>query len=70
MYIFLCEQCLGIVYFEISIVVPPSWNTIPTDVDALSEDSVILNCKASGRPTPSVAWFRTFGKFFTLTNNF
>lgn len=50
--------------FQLFTIVPPSWSTIPNDVDALSGDSVTLNCKANGRPNPMITWFRTLGMFF------
>ncbi|XP_054719282.1 hemicentin-1-like [Uloborus diversus] len=48
----------------LDVLAPPSWITIPGDFDAKSGDSVILNCKGSGRPDPTVVWSKTQGEGF------
>ncbi|XP_035221098.1 Down syndrome cell adhesion molecule-like protein 1 isoform X2 [Stegodyphus dumicola] len=47
---------------NLEVLVPPSWSHTPYDVDALSGDSVIMNCKGIGRPNPTVTWSRTQGE--------
>lgn len=49
------------------MVVPPAWIHSPKDIDVLSGEHVTINCKASGRPIPSVTWARTSGIiYFTM----
>ncbi|XP_035221090.1 Down syndrome cell adhesion molecule-like protein 1 homolog isoform X6 [Stegodyphus dumicola] len=46
----------------LEVLVPPSWGHTPTDIDALSGDSVTMNCIGMGKPKPTVTWFRTQGE--------
>ncbi|KAF8793078.1 Down syndrome cell adhesion molecule like protein [Argiope bruennichi] len=39
--------------------VPPSWIVSPSDTDASSGDSLMLNCKGTGKPEPNIIWSRT-----------
>lgn len=50
------------------MTVPPAWIHLPKDIDVLNGDLVTINCKASGKPTPTVTWTRTTGntKFMTI----
>ncbi|XP_035221091.1 Down syndrome cell adhesion molecule-like protein 1 homolog isoform X7 [Stegodyphus dumicola] len=47
---------------SLEVLVPPSWISMPNDIDALSGNSVTLNCKGLGRPQPTVAWSKTIGE--------
>ncbi|GFR06377.1 hemicentin-1 [Trichonephila clavata] len=56
----------------LDVLVPPAWKIMPTDIDAVSGDNVILNCQGSGQPQPVVQWHRTIGinpDFFPVTNH-
>ncbi|PRD27650.1 UNVERIFIED_CONTAM: Down syndrome cell adhesion molecule-like protein [Trichonephila clavipes] len=55
----------------LNVLVPPSWNQIPNDIDALSGDDVTINCKGLGTPKPIVTWYRTqgeMGEFIPVSN--
>ncbi|GBM46999.1 Titin [Araneus ventricosus] len=43
----------------LEVLIPPSWDQIPKDIDALSGNSVILNCKGLGTPKPTVNWLKS-----------
>ncbi|KAG8187812.1 hypothetical protein JTE90_001187 [Oedothorax gibbosus] len=45
----------------LEVLAPPSWKVTPSDIDAVSGDSVTLNCQGTGKPEPSVAWSRSIG---------
>ncbi|XP_035221089.1 Down syndrome cell adhesion molecule homolog isoform X5 [Stegodyphus dumicola] len=45
----------------LEVLVPPSWLNSPKDVDAVSGDKIILDCSATGKPLPSITWYRTSG---------
>ncbi|GIX68192.1 titin [Caerostris extrusa] len=51
----------------LTVLVPPSWSNVPHDTDALNGDPVILNCKGSGTPKPSITWSRTHGENMDFT---
>ncbi|GBM75398.1 Hemicentin-1 [Araneus ventricosus] len=51
----------------LDVLVPPSWELIPTDTDASSGDSLLLNCKGTGKPEPSVMWTKTHGDNYDFT---
>ncbi|GIY32337.1 hemicentin-1 [Caerostris extrusa] len=46
----------------LDVLVPPSWVVSPMDTDASSGDSLLLNCKGTGKPEPIVSWFKTHGE--------
>ncbi|GFS88045.1 titin [Nephila pilipes] len=45
----------------LEVLIPPSWDQIPKDIDALSGNTVVLSCKGSGTPKPTVTWMRSSG---------
>lgn len=47
-------MCLKIYIF----IAPPIWKISPVDVEAVNDESVILNCYGSGKPEPTVTWMR------------
>ncbi|KAG8174643.1 hypothetical protein JTE90_019624 [Oedothorax gibbosus] len=56
---------------NLQVLVPPSWNHMPRDIDALSGDPVVLNCEGSGTPKPTVIWYRSQGEnmeFYAISN--
>ncbi|XP_055939186.1 cell adhesion molecule DSCAM-like isoform X9 [Argiope bruennichi] len=56
----------------LEVLIPPSWIHIPNDIDALSGDSIILNCLGSGTPKPTISWSKTQGEngeFLPLSNS-
>lgn len=51
--------------FFIFIQEPPTWIMMPSDIDAKSGDSLVLNCKGSGKPVPDVIWTKAYGKLLS-----
>ncbi|XP_071036965.1 cell adhesion molecule DSCAML1 [Parasteatoda tepidariorum] len=49
---------------NLEVLVPPSWVHVPHDVDALSGNSISLDCAGQGTPKPSTAWYRKQGADF------
>ncbi|KAG8172950.1 hypothetical protein JTE90_005599, partial [Oedothorax gibbosus] len=45
----------------LEVLAPPLWKITPTDMDAISGDTVTLNCQGTGKPEPSVTWSRNIG---------
>lgn len=43
------------------VAVSPVWTIEPMDTSVLFEQSIVLNCQASGFPTPSVTWKKASG---------
>ncbi|GFX19863.1 titin [Trichonephila clavipes] len=57
---------------KLDVLVPPSWIVSPSDTDVSSGDSLMLNCKGSGKPEPTTTWFKTQGEnsdFFLLSES-
>ncbi|GIY04340.1 titin [Caerostris extrusa] len=55
----------------LDVLVPPSWKVMPSDIDAVNGDNIILNCQGSGQPQPVVSWHRTMSlnpDFISVTN--
>lgn len=48
---------------------PPVWKVIPSDVESVDGDSVLLNCQGTGKPEPSVTWMRSIGNFVLKLKN-
>lgn len=48
-------------FFSIRAV-PPVWKTVPTDIEAIHGDSILLNCQGFGKPEPSILWLRSTGR--------
>ncbi|XP_054723242.1 hemicentin-1-like, partial [Uloborus diversus] len=46
----------------LEVLVPPTWTEAPTDINALSGDSVVLNCKGTGKPSPTISWSKMHGE--------
>lgn len=36
---------------------------MPTDIDAKSGDSLMLNCKGIGKPQPEITWTKAVGEY-------
>ncbi|KAF8793077.1 Hemicentin-1 like protein [Argiope bruennichi] len=47
---------------SLNVLVPPSWIVVPSDTDASSGDSLLLNCKGKGKPEPVVTWSKVHGE--------
>ncbi|GIX68190.1 titin [Caerostris extrusa] len=46
----------------LEVLVPPSWSQMPSDIDALNGDPVVLNCLGTGTPKPTITWSRAQGE--------
>ncbi|PRD27171.1 UNVERIFIED_CONTAM: Hemicentin-1 [Trichonephila clavipes] len=56
----------------LEVLVPPTWKYTPTDVEAVSGDSVTLNCQGTGKPEPNTFWSRIVGsssEYVPVTNS-
>ncbi|XP_067138836.1 cell adhesion molecule Dscam2-like [Centruroides vittatus] len=42
----------------LDIKVPPEWKDSPTDTEVIMSKNISVNCAASGRPKPTVLWFK------------
>lgn len=42
-------------------LVPPRWQIEPTDANVSAGQDVVLNCQATGYPTPTVVWKKSIG---------
>ncbi|KAG8174641.1 hypothetical protein JTE90_019623 [Oedothorax gibbosus] len=46
---------------QLDVLVPPSWSLLPSDTDASSGESLMMNCNGNGRPDPIVTWSKMQG---------
>ncbi|KAG1650319.1 Down syndrome cell adhesion molecule-like protein Dscam2 [Nymphon striatum] len=47
---------------QLKINFSPKWIIEPTDTHVALGESILLNCKASGHPVPTVKWFTVIGR--------
>lgn len=51
-----------------NLIVPPTWNSKPSDVQAKSGETVLLPCVGDGKPKPTSKWIKLSGKSCYLVN--
>ncbi|XP_055939181.1 cell adhesion molecule DSCAML1-like isoform X4 [Argiope bruennichi] len=44
---------------SLQVLIPPSWTLIPSDIEVSNGDTLMLNCKASGTPKPTITWSKS-----------
>ncbi|GFU00986.1 hemicentin-1 [Nephila pilipes] len=47
---------------QLTVMVPPQWVAAPNDVNSYSGEFLVINCKASGKPIPTISWMKSEGK--------
>ncbi|GFS88042.1 titin [Nephila pilipes] len=47
---------------SLDVLVPASWIITPSDTDASSGDSLMMNCKGTGKPEPVIIWSKLHGE--------
>ncbi|GFR06374.1 roundabout homolog 1 [Trichonephila clavata] len=45
-----------------TLTVPPQWISAPNDANSFSGEYLVINCKASGKPVPTISWMKSEGK--------
>ncbi|GBM75395.1 Down syndrome cell adhesion molecule [Araneus ventricosus] len=47
---------------QLTVMVPPQWIIAPKDVSSFSGEYLVINCRASGKPTPIISWMKSEGR--------
>ncbi|XP_055938172.1 cell adhesion molecule Dscam2-like [Argiope bruennichi] len=46
---------------QLTVMVPPQWIIAPKDVSSFSGKYLVIDCRASGKPTPTISWMKSEG---------